>query len=65
MNLLSIYGSVNTELENKVKELTNRNENNKYLIKEKLQEKDDAVSALSDKVMKLMVEIQELKRNSK
>ncbi len=34
------------------------------IIRSRLQEKDDALSALSDQVMKLMDEIQELKRNS-
>ena len=34
------------------------------LIKAKLQEKDDALVTLSDQVMKLMAEVQELKKHS-
>lgn len=65
VELLSIYSSnKNKELEHKVQELSNMNENNEYLIKAKLQEKDDALSALSDQVMKLMAEMKELKKNS-
>ena len=61
---LCIYATNNKNLENKIKVLNERNENNEYIIRSRLQEKDDALSALSDQVMKLMDEIQELKRNS-
>ena len=39
-----------------------KNENNEYLIKSKLQERDDAIVNLSDQVIELMNEINELKR---
>lgn len=61
---LCIYATNNKNLENKIKVLNERNENNEYIIRSRLEEKDDALSALSDQVMKLMDEIQELKRNS-
>jgi len=51
----------NKRLAEKIKELTERNQNNELLIKTKLQEKDDALSTLSDQVMKLMAEVAELK----
>ena len=51
----------NTILEKEVKELKVKNENNEYLIQSKLQERDDAIVNLSDQVMKLMNEINELK----
>jgi hypothetical protein len=51
----------NKRLAEKIKELTERNENNELLIITKLHEKDDALSTLSDQVMKLMAEVAELK----
>jgi len=48
-------------LQKQVEELTQKTNNNDYLLKAKLQEKDDAVMTLSDQVMKLMQEVQELK----
>ncbi len=45
----------------KLMNLREKNENNEYIIKSKLQEKDDALIALSDQVMKLMEEVQHLK----
>jgi hypothetical protein len=47
-----------------VNELKEKNENNEYLIKSKLQERDDAIMALSDQVMNLMKEVQRLKAKS-
>lgn len=61
VELLSIYTNNSKELENQVKELCVRNENNESLIRAKLRERDDALSSLSDKIMKLTVEIEELK----
>jgi hypothetical protein len=49
-------------LQKQVEELTQKTNNNDYLLKAKLQEKDDAVMTLSDQVMKLMQEVQELKK---
>jgi hypothetical protein len=48
-------------LRKQVEELTEKTNNNDYLLKAKLQEKDDALMTLSDQVMKLMQEVQELK----
>ena len=50
-------------LEKEIKELKEKNENNEYLIKSKLQERDDAITALSDQVMELIKEINDLKRH--
>jgi 4-alpha-glucanotransferase len=48
-------------LQKQVEELTEKTNSNDYLLKAKLQEKDDALMTLSDQVMKLMKEVQELK----
>jgi len=62
INILTINkNNNNTILEKEVKELKVKNENNEYLIQSKLQERDDAIVNLSDQVMKLMNEINELK----
>jgi hypothetical protein len=60
---LLTVGSTNNDkhLSEKIKELSERNENNEYLIRVKLQEKDDALSALSDQVMQLTEEVKKLK----
>jgi hypothetical protein len=50
----------NEKLEKEIDELREKNENNEYVIKSKLQEKDDALITLSDQVMKLMEEVQQL-----
>jgi hypothetical protein len=49
-------------LQKQVKELTEKTNSNDYLLKALLQEKDDALITLSDQVMKLMQEVQELKK---
>jgi len=54
----------NKKLEKEIEVLREKNESNEYAIKAKLQEKDDAYIALSDQVMKLMEEVQQLKRSS-
>jgi hypothetical protein len=59
--LLTINGD-NLILQKQVEELTEKTNNNDYLLKAKLQEKDDALVTLSDQVMKLMAEVQELKK---
>ena len=38
-----------------------KNENNEHIIKSKLQEKDDALIVLSDQVMRLLEEVQQMK----
>lgn len=60
--LLSING-ITSILQKQVQELTDKTDNYDYLLKAKLQEKDDAMTTLSDQVMKLMAEVQELKQN--
>ena len=65
INILTINKSNNNHiLEKEVKELKEKNENNEYLINTKLEERDDAISALSDQVMNLMKEVQRLKAKS-
>ncbi len=59
--LLTINGE-NLVLQKQIKELTEKTTNNDYLVNAKLQEKDDALATLSDQVMKLMIEVQELKK---
>jgi hypothetical protein len=59
--LLTIHGN-SSILQKQVEELAERTNNNDYLLKAKLQEKDDALVTLSDQVMKLMEEVQELKK---
>jgi hypothetical protein len=44
----------NKKLEKEIEVLREKNENNGYTIRAKLQEKDDAYITLSDQVMKLM-----------
>ncbi len=58
---LSIQKNDNTILEKEIDDLREKNENNEHIIKSKLQEKDDALTTLSDQVMKLMEEVQQLK----
>jgi len=51
----------NKHLEKEIDELREKNENNEHIIKSKLQEKDDALITLSDQVMRLMQEVQQMK----
>jgi hypothetical protein len=57
INILTVSKNNNILLEKEIKELQEKNENNEYIIKSKLQERDDAIMALSDQVMKLMKEM--------
>lgn len=52
-------------LQKRVETLTAITQNNEYAITAKLQEKDDALVALSDQVMKLMAEVQQLKNQKR
>ena len=62
INVLTINKNNNNAIiEKEIKELKEKNENNEYIIQSKLQERDDAIVNLSDQVMKLMNEINELK----
>lgn len=54
--------SQSSVLRKQVEELTEKTDNTDYLLRAKLQEKDDALVTLSDQVMKLMAEVQELKK---
>jgi integrase len=63
VNILTINkNNNNLILEKEVEELKEKNENNEYLIKSKLQERDDAITALSDQVVELIKEINNLKQ---
>jgi hypothetical protein len=61
--LLTINGN-STILQKQVEELAERTNNNDQLLRTKLQEKDDALITLSDQVMKLMDDVQELKKQN-
>ena len=59
---LTILENTNNKVFKKeIDELREKNENNEHIIKSKLQQKDDALTTLSDQVMRLMKEMQELK----
>ena len=62
------YLTINLESSNlrkQIDDLTSKTQTNDYVIRAKLQEKDDALVTLSDQVMKLMAEVQELKKQKK
>lgn len=61
-NILTITKNNNALVEQELKILREENENNEILINTKLQERDDAIKILSDKMMTLMDEIQKLKK---
>ena len=64
INILTINKNNNNAIiEKEIKELKEKNENNEYIIKSKIQERDDAIVNLSDQVMKLMNEINEIKKS--
>ncbi len=60
-NLTIFEDTNNKHLKKEIDELREKNENNEHIIKSKLQEKDDALITLSDQVMRLMEEMQQLK----
>jgi len=64
IDLLTI-GNDRTILKKQVQQLEEKSMNNEYIITAKLREKDDALVTLSDQVMKLMAEVQELKSQKK
>lgn len=64
VSALSINSSSNEQLEQRYKELSQINENNEYIIKSKLQEKDEAINTLSDKVLQLVKDMDDLKQKS-
>ncbi|MFZ0326757.1 MAG: hypothetical protein WAL66_05580, partial [Nitrososphaeraceae archaeon] len=54
----------NLVLQKQIQELAEKTKDNDYLLRAKLLEKDDALTNLSDQVMKLMAEVQELKNKN-
>ena len=62
--MLNINGN-SSILQKQVEELAVKTDNNDSLLKARLQEKDDALTTLSDQVMKLMAEVQDLKKEKK
>jgi hypothetical protein len=62
INELTNTSNENPKLKEEIKNLTQKNENNEYMIKAKLEEKDDAILLLSDQLMKLVNEIDVLKK---
>ena len=54
----------NEKIHREINELRKQNENSEYLVKSKLEERDDAIATLSDQIMSLMLEVNALKRNS-
>lgn len=60
--ILTITKKDTGKIEQELEDLRKTNENNEYLIQSKLQERDDAINALSDQVMNLMNEIQKMKK---
>ena len=60
VDLLTINNE--SKLTRQVEQLTEKDRESQYIINAKLQEKDDALVTLSDQVMKLMGEVQDLKR---
>ena len=61
VNVLEVDKNNKELVEKELKKLREKNENSENIIKSKLQEKDDAFTALSDQVMALMEEVQRLK----
>jgi hypothetical protein len=62
ISVLKINKNNNTTIiEKEIKQLKEKNENNEYIIQSKLQERDDAITALSDQVMFLIEEINKVK----
>ncbi|MDN5847647.1 MAG: hypothetical protein L0H53_15390 [Candidatus Nitrosocosmicus sp.] len=62
--VLSITKKDTEKIEQELNDLREINQNNEYLIKAKLQERDDAFTALSDQLMGLMEEVKQLKKES-
>jgi hypothetical protein len=62
IDVLTIDKDSSDKLVKEIDELRNKNENNEHIIRSKLQEKNDALTALSDHVMKLTEQIENIKR---
>ena len=63
VDLLTINNE--SRLSKQVEKLTEKDRESQFIIQAKLQEKDDALVTLSDQVMKLMAEVQELKNQNR
>jgi hypothetical protein len=63
VELLTIHGD-KPKLEKQIKELKEKTEDSEHTIESRLKVKDDALMTLSDQVMKLMAEVQELKKQN-
>lgn len=59
--ILTLSIDTNELVQKELEGLREKNENNEYLIKSKLQERDDAIKTLSDQVLELMTEVKKLK----
>lgn len=59
--ILTLFSDTNELVQKELEGLREKNENNEYLIKSKIQERDDAIKALSDQVLELMTEVRNLK----
>jgi len=62
INVLSFFNQVSGELKKEIGELKDRNEQNEYLIRVKLQEKEDALNAVSDQLARLEADVLKLKK---
>jgi hypothetical protein len=64
ISILTMEKNDTHAIEQEIKDLRERNENSEYLINSKLQERDDAIKTLSDQLMSLMKDIDQLKRSN-
>ncbi len=64
-NLTILEDTDNEVFKKEIDELREKNENDEHFIKSKLQEKDDALTTLSDQVMRLMREVQDMKTSNR
>lgn len=60
---LTINKNNSDRLEMEIKDLQEKDENREYMISSKLGERDDVINALSDQVLQLMNDLQELKND--
>jgi hypothetical protein len=62
-DVLTAFKNNDQIIEKELDELREKNENNEHIINSKLQQRDDAISALSDQVMILLKEINKMKQS--
>jgi hypothetical protein len=63
-DVLTAFKNNDQIIEKELDELREKNENNEHIINSKLQQRDDAISALSDQVMILLKEINKMKQST-